>query len=96
MKKIEKSKHLSSVRYEIRGQVAQASEKLRLQGINVTELNIGNPGLFGFTVPDTMNMAVIRNLDKSAAYCDSRGIFSAREAIWVNALCGVEGVHRKV
>jgi alanine-synthesizing transaminase len=91
MKKIKKSEHLSSVRYDIRGPIAQASQKLKLEGINVTELNIGNPGLFGFKVPDTMNMALIRNLEKSAAYCHSNGIFSAREAIVVDSQN--QGVH---
>ena len=93
MKKINKSEHLASVRYDIRGPIAQASQKLKLEGINVTELNIGNPGLFGFKVPDTMNMALIRNLEKSAAYCHSNGIFSAREAIVVDSQNqGVKGL----
>ena len=91
MKKIKKSEHLSSVRYDIRGPIAQASQKLKLEGINVTELNIGNPGLFGFKVPDTMKMALIRNLEKSAAYCHSNGIFAAREAIVVDSQN--QGVH---
>ncbi len=93
MKKIGKSAHLESVKYEIRGRVAKASERLRLDGVNVLELNIGNPGVFGFKVPDTMNMALIRNLEKSAAYCASKGIYSAREAIVVDTQNqGVKGL----
>lgn len=79
-----KADHLANVRYEIRGKVADQAAKLKLMGINILELNIGNPGAFGFQVPDTMNMAVLRNLDKSAAYTNSKGIFSAREAIVID------------
>ncbi|MCH2208463.1 MAG: pyridoxal phosphate-dependent aminotransferase [Lentisphaerales bacterium] len=88
-----KAKHLENVRYEIRGKVAAKASQLKLMGINILELNIGNPGAFGFQVPDTMNMAIIRNLDKAAAYSDSKGIFSAREAIVIDTQNqGVKGV----
>lgn len=89
----EKAKHLENVRYEIRGKVAEKASQLKLMGINILELNIGNPGAFGFQVPDTMNMAIIRNLDKAAAYSDSKGIFSAREAIVIDTQNqGIQGV----
>ena len=40
-----------------------------------------------------MNMALIRNLEKSAAYCESKGIYSAREAIVVDTQNqGVKGL----
>jgi len=88
-----KADHLQNVRYEIRGKVADKAAKLKLMGINILELNIGNPGAFGFQVPDTMNMAILRNLDKSAAYCNSKGIFSAREAIVVDTQTqGIKGL----
>lgn len=88
-----KANHLDNVRYEIRGKVAAKASQLKLMGINILELNIGNPGAFGFQVPDTMNMAIIRNLDKAAAYSDSKGIFSAREAIVIDTQNqGIEGV----
>lgn len=88
-----KADHLKNVRYEIRGKVADKAAKLKLMGINILELNIGNPGAFGFQVPDTMNMAILRNLDKSAAYSNSKGIFSAREAIVVDTQTqGVKGL----
>ena len=82
--KYNKASHLENVRYEIRGKVAAKASQLKLKGINILELNIGNPGAFGFQVPDTMNMAIIRNLDKAAAYSDSKGIFAAREAIVID------------
>ena len=79
-----KANHLDSVRYEIRGKIARKSYELRLLGVNILELNIGNPGAFDFRVPDNMNMAIIRNLDTAAAYSDSKGIFAAREAIVID------------
>lgn len=79
-----KSSHLKDVKYEIRGKVAKKSYDLRLLGVDILELNIGNPGAFGFRVPDTMNMAMIRNMDKAAAYSDAKGIFSAREAVVID------------
>lgn len=88
-----KASHLENVRYEIRGEVAAKASQLKLMGINILELNIGNPGAFGFQVPDTMNMAIIRNLDKAAAYSESKGIFSAREAIVIDTQNqGIQGV----
>lgn len=88
-----KAQHLKNVKYEIRGKVADKAAKLKLTGINILQLNVGNPGAFGFQVPDTMNMAIIRNLDKSAAYSESKGIFSAREAIVVDSQTqGIKGL----
>ena len=46
-----------------------------------SQLNIGNPGLFGFRTPETMRLAMIENLAASEAYCNQRGIFPAREAV---------------
>ncbi len=90
---ISKSKHLEHVKYEIRGRIAQRSAELKAQGANVLELNIGNPGTFGFQVPDAMNLALIRNLDKAAPYCNSKGITPAREAIVAEAATyGLKGL----
>ena len=82
---ISKSKHLEHVKYEIRGRIAERAAELKAGGANVIELNIGNPGAFGFQVPDAMNLALIRNLDKAAPYCNSKGIVPAREAIVADA-----------
>ncbi|PQJ28197.1 pyridoxal phosphate-dependent aminotransferase [Rubritalea profundi] len=91
--KYRKAEHLNNAKYEIRGKVADKAAQLKLRGINILELNIGNPGIFGFQVPDTMNMAIIRNLDKAAAYSDSKGIFAAREAIVIETQnIGIKGV----
>ncbi len=78
---IETSAQLKHVRYEIRGKLARRAAELERQGYEITSLNIGNPGLFGFRTPETMRLAMIENLPASEAYCNQKGIFPAREAV---------------
>jgi len=78
---IEQSEKLTDVRYEIRGKLARRAHALELQGYEITSLNIGNPGLFGFRTPETMRLAMIENLAASEPYCHEKGIFPAREAV---------------
>lgn len=75
------SDHLREVRYEIRGPLARRAAELEKAGYEVVQLNIGNPGVFGFRMPETMRLAMIENLQHSEAYCPSKGIFPAREAV---------------
>ncbi len=72
---------LRGVRYEIRGELAARAQQLERQGYEIIQLNIGNPGLFGFRTPETMRLAMIENLHQSEAYCNQKGIFPAREAV---------------
>ncbi len=72
---------LNEVKYEIRGELARRSHELERQGYEITRLNIGNPGLFGFRTPETMRLAMIENLAASEAYSHQKGIFPAREAV---------------
>jgi alanine-synthesizing transaminase len=51
------------------------------EGQKIIKLNIGNVGVFGFDPPEEIQLDMIRNLANSAAYSDSKGIFSARKAI---------------
>ena len=78
---IEPSEKLDDVRYEIRGNLARRAHELERQGYEITSLNIGNPGLFGFRTPETMRLAMIENLAASEAYSHEKGIFPAREAV---------------
>jgi alanine-synthesizing transaminase len=80
-KKLSTNQVLSDVRYEIRGALAQRAGELARQGYDIVELNIGNPGLFGFRTPETMRLAMIENLRESEAYCHQKGVFPAREAV---------------
>lgn len=78
---IDSSTVLANVRYEIRGRLARRAHDLERMGYEILQLNIGNPGLFGFRTPETMRLAIIENLAASEPYCPSRGIFPAREAV---------------
>lgn len=72
---------LRDVKYEIRGQLANRAMELEKRGYEITSLNIGNPGLFGFRTPETMRLAMIENLALSEPYSHQKGIFPAREAV---------------
>ncbi len=75
------SKHLHDVRYEIRGALARRADELETAGYDVIKLNIGNPGAFGFRMPETMRVAMVQNLHQADPYCHQKGIFPAREAV---------------
>ena len=75
------SRHLDNVRYEIRGALARRAEQLERDGYEIIKLNIGNPGAFGFRMPETMRRAMVENLGAAEAYCHQKGIFPAREAV---------------
>ena len=75
------SNHLKEVRYEIRGHLARRAEQLERDGYDIVKLNIGNPGVFGFRMPDTMRVAMVQNLHQADPYSHQKGIFPAREAV---------------
>ncbi len=72
---------LNEVRYEIRGRLASRAQELERRGYEIVQLNIGNPGPFGFRTPETMRLAMIENLAVAEGYCHQKGIFPAREAV---------------
>jgi len=78
---VKPSKHLAGVRYEIRGRLSRKAEELERAGFEIIKLNIGNPGAFGFRMPDTMRRAIVENLHQADPYCHQKGIFPAREAV---------------
>lgn len=78
---LQASRHLTGVKYEIRGQLARRAEALEKSGYEVIKLNIGNPGAFGFRMPESMRLAIVENLGNAEAYCHQKGIFPAREAV---------------
>lgn len=75
------SQQLKGVRYEIRGSLARRADELERAGFEITRLNIGNPGAFGFRMPETMRRAIVENLHQADPYCHQKGIFPAREAV---------------
>ena len=75
------SARISEVRYEIRGDLARRAAEFEADGRDIVKLNIGNPGLFGFSVSEHVREAILANLARSEAYCHQKGILSARLAI---------------
>ncbi len=75
------SSRLNHVRYEIRGSLAHRALELEAEGRSIYKLNIGNPGLFGFRVPQHLRDAVAANLERSETYCHQQGLSHAREII---------------
>ena len=64
---------LANVRYEIRGKLARRAQEMERMGYDITMLNIGNPGAFGFRTPETMRLAMIENLRRPRATATRRG-----------------------
>lgn len=81
MKTIKKSQKLSHVCYDIRGPVMELAQAMEAEGQSILKLNIGNLGAFGFSLPDEILQDLMRNLDKTASYTDSKGMFAARKAV---------------
>ena len=75
------SSRLDQVRYDIRGPLSRRAHELEAAGHRVLRLNIGNPGLFGFRVPQHLRDAISASLPRSEAYCHQQGLAEAREAI---------------
>lgn len=75
------SSRLDQVRYDIRGPLSRRAHELEAAGHPVLRLNIGNPGLFGFRVPQHLRDAISDSLPQSEAYCHQQGLAEAREAI---------------
>ncbi len=79
--KLKKSKKLDNVCYDIRGPVLDRAREMEEEGQRIIKLNIGNPAVFGFEVPEEIQQDVMRNISKSAGYTDSPGLFEPRKAI---------------
>ncbi|MBQ4812852.1 pyridoxal phosphate-dependent aminotransferase [Pseudoalteromonas luteoviolacea] len=82
MNKLNKSNKLTGVCYDIRGPVLSQAQKMEDEGVKVLKLNIGNPAAFGFDMPEDMHRDIIRNLRQGQGYCDSKGLYSARVAVY--------------
>ncbi len=94
MKDIITAERLLSVHSDIRGDLYDEALKMMSGGEDVLRLNTGNPGTFGFGMPNSIKQAVLDNLDRSVPYCDFRGVPTAREAICSYQLSrGFRGIH---
>lgn len=76
-----RSDNMKNVHSDIRGPLYLESQKMIKNGIDVLRLNTGNPGTFGFTMPDSIKKALLENADKAVPYCDLKGMPDAREAL---------------
>ncbi|MBQ9879322.1 MAG: aminotransferase class I/II-fold pyridoxal phosphate-dependent enzyme [Clostridia bacterium] len=81
MRPLTKSDKMLNVHSDIRGPVFEEANRLRAQGIDVLRLNTGNPGVFGFGLPESLRKALDGREDKAVAYCDLKGMPDARECI---------------
>lgn len=83
MRTFEKSDKLHGVCYDVRGPVLDEANEMKKKGIEVLQLNIGNPAPFGFTAPEAVVVSMQEALQDpmSQGYSDSKGIPEAREAI---------------
>lgn len=82
MNRITKSTKLDGVCYDIRGPVLTQAKKMEDEGLKVLKLNVGNPAAFGFDMPEDMHRDIIKNLYSGQGYCDSKGLYSARVAVY--------------
>ena len=78
---VQRSENLAPVHSDIRGPLYLESQRMAKEGIKVLRLNTGNPGIFGFGMPESVRDALLANVDKAVAYCDLKGMPAAREAI---------------
>lgn len=75
------AKRMESVHSDIRGPIYVEAMKMRARGTDVLRLNTGNPATFGFRMPDSIRKALFDGADSAVAYCDLKGMESARAAI---------------
>ena len=75
------SKRMDPVHSDIRGPLFQEAVKMEAAGEKVMKLNTGNPGRFGFGLPESLKKALSEGLEEAVPYCDSKGMPSARKAI---------------
>ena len=87
------SDRMDNVRSDIRGPLFQEAMRMRAEGIDVLRLNTGNPGTFGFGMPDSVKNALLAGADRAVAYCDSQGMPEARQAIFdYHTRKGLQGI----
>ncbi len=78
---IQRSDKMRPVHSDIRGAIFQEALKMEKEGEKVLKLNTGNPGKFGFGMPESVRNALIGRLDDAVPYCDLKGMPEARAAI---------------
>ena len=91
-----KSDRLTHVHSDIRGPLYVEALRMQAAGTPVLRLNTGNPGNFGFQMPQSVRQALLENVDKAVPYCDVRGMAAARQAIVeYHKSCGIQDITPK-
>ena len=75
------SDRLEHVHSDIRGPLYQEALRMESEGTSVLKLNTGNPGRFGFQLPNSVRQALALHIDEAVPYCDVRGMKDARNVI---------------
>ena len=75
------SDRLQFVHSDIRGPLYLEALRMESEGTNVLKLNTGNPGRFGFLLPNSVRQALALHIDEAVPYCDVRGMKDARNVI---------------
>ena len=78
---IPSSDRLEHVHSDIRGPLYVEALRMESEGTNVLKLNTGNPGRFGFMLPNSVRQALALHIDEAVPYCDVRGMKDARNVI---------------
>lgn len=85
---------LNGVSYDIRGPLHALAMELEADGKSILRLNIGNPGRFGFAVPEHLRQAMAERIPESESYAHQQGLIEARECIAdVQAQRGASNAH---
>lgn len=82
LRTLDQSTKLQNVLYEIRGPVNAEAERMEADGHRILKLNTGNPAVFGFEAPDVIMRDMIAALPTAQGYSTSKGIISARRAVF--------------
>ncbi|NLD34463.1 MAG: aminotransferase class I/II-fold pyridoxal phosphate-dependent enzyme [Clostridiales bacterium] len=78
---IMRAQRMRDVRSDIRGPLFEEALRMQADGLDVLKLNTGNPGTFGFGLPDSLRQALLAGMDRAVPYSDLRGMADARQSI---------------
>ena len=78
---IQCSDRLEHVHSDIRGPLYLEALRMEAEGTSVLKLNTGNPGRFGFRLPNSVRQALALHIDEAVPYTDVRGMKDARNVI---------------
>lgn len=78
---IQVSDRLNKVHSDIRGPLYREALRMEARGEKILKLNTGNPGRFGFSIPESVKDALVSQFERAVPYCDVKGMPEAREVI---------------